>query len=235
MELRAAHDEGGEQVEGVGGVGCGKVGDLFVDELVGLGGDVAADQGGLEDVEGDVLAGCAAWLDARVEFGGENGFRVFCVWRVCRRGLICSGTRGLGHEAESEDVGGVELLVGELAAGEGVGEVETVDEGGGVHPVVGGDVVAGGRKRVVEAHAHGVDGVDESAGIRGIGRGGAEGGGEELHRRFHFVAEVFSGVELGRLDEGAEDGFDVAVGGEVGGGHAVDEGGRRVVGDEALG
>ncbi len=50
-----------------------------------------------------------------------------------------------------------------------------------------------------------------------------------------FVAEVFSGVELGRLDEGAEDGFDVAVGGEVGGGHTVDEGRGRVVGDEALG
>ena len=101
--------------------------------------------------------------------------------------------------------------------------------------MVGGDVVAGGRKRVVEAHAHGVDGVDESAGIRGIGRRGAECGGEKLHRGFDFVAEVFCGVELGRLNESAEDGFDVAVGGEIRGGHAVDERWRRVVGDEALG
>ena len=101
--------------------------------------------------------------------------------------------------------------------------------------MVGGDVVAGGWKRVVEAHAHGVEGVDESAGVGGIGGGGAEGGGEELEWSFDLVAEVFSGVELGRLDEGAEDGFDVAVGGEVGGGHAVNEGGGRVVGDEALG
>ena len=142
---------------------------------------------------------------------------------------------GLGHQAEGEDVGGVEFLVGELAAGELVGEVEAVDEGGGVHPVVGGDVVAGGREGVVEAHAHGVDGVDEGAGVLGVGGGGAEGGGEELHGGLDLVAEVLCGVELGRLDEGAEDGFDVAVGGEVGGGHAVDEGGGWVVGDEALG
>ncbi len=80
LELGATHDEGGEQVEGVGGVGRWKVGDLFVDELIGLGGDVAPNQGGLEDVQGDVLASRAAWLDARVEFGGENGFRVFRVW-----------------------------------------------------------------------------------------------------------------------------------------------------------
>ena len=77
--------------------------------------------------------------------------------------------------------------------------------------------------------------LTRAPGLAGVGGGGAEGGGEELHGGFDFVAEVFSGVELGRLDEGAEDGFDVAVGGEVGGGHAVDEGGRRVVGDEALG
>ena len=132
-------------------------------------------------------------------------------------------------------MGGVELLVGEFAGGEGVGEVEAVDEGGGVHPLVGGDVVAGGWERVVETHAHGVDGVDDCAGIGGVGGGGAEGGGEELHWGFDFVAEVFFGVELGRLNQSTEDGFDVAVRGEVGGGHAVDEGRRRVVGDEALG
>ena len=78
-------------------------------------------------------------------------------------------------------------------------------------------------------------GVDEGAGVGGLGGGGAEGGGEELHGCLDLVAEVAAGVELGAGDEGAEDGFDVAVGGEEGCGHAVDEGGRRVVGDEALG
>jgi hypothetical protein len=37
LELGAAHDEGGEQIERVGGVGRWKVRDLFVDELIGLG------------------------------------------------------------------------------------------------------------------------------------------------------------------------------------------------------
>jgi len=153
-------------------------------------------------------------------------------WRV----WICScAGGGLGHEAKGEDVGGVELLVRELAAGEGVGEVEAVDEGRGVHPLVCGDVVAGGRQGIVEAHAHGVDGIDEGAEVLRVGGGGAEGRCEELHGGLDLVAEVLLGVELGRLDEGAEDGFDVAVGRHVGGGHAVDEGGRRLVGDEALG
>lgn len=80
LELGATHDKGGQQVEGVRGVGRLKVGDLFVDELIGLGGDVAANQGGLEDMEGNILAGRAGWLHTRVEFGGENGFRVFCAW-----------------------------------------------------------------------------------------------------------------------------------------------------------
>jgi hypothetical protein len=43
LEFGAAHDEGGEEVEGFGGVCGGKIGDLFADELVGLGGEVAAD------------------------------------------------------------------------------------------------------------------------------------------------------------------------------------------------
>jgi hypothetical protein len=121
----------------------------------------------------------------------------YLVGSVRSVGLVCETVRGLSHEAESEDVGGVELLVRELAAGEGVGEVEPVDEGGRVHPVVGGDVVASGGKRVVEAHAHGVDGVDQRAGVGRVGRGGAEGGGEELHWGFDLVAEVFLELNSG--------------------------------------
>lgn len=45
LELGAAHDKGREQVEGVSGVGAWDFGELFVDELVGLGGGVAADEG----------------------------------------------------------------------------------------------------------------------------------------------------------------------------------------------
>jgi len=56
LELWAAHDEGREQVEGVGGVAAWDFGDLFVDELVGLGGGVAADEGRFENAQGDVLA-----------------------------------------------------------------------------------------------------------------------------------------------------------------------------------
>ena len=131
MELRAAHDERGVEVEGLGGV-CGrKIGDLFADELVGLRGDVAADQSGLQYVEGDVLAGCGWRLvgKAGAGLGGENGLGVFGVGSV-RSGGWFRRAGGLRHEAEGEDVGGVELLVGEFVAGEGVGEVEAVDEGG---------------------------------------------------------------------------------------------------------
>jgi len=94
-------------------------------------------------------------------------------------------------------MGGVEFLVGELAAGEGVREVESVNQCSGVHPAIGGDVVAGGRERIVEGHAHRLEGFDQGAGVDGVGVGGAEGGGYELYRRFDLVAEVFFRVELG--------------------------------------
>jgi hypothetical protein len=57
LELGATHYEGSEQVEGVGGVALRDFGDLFVDELIGLGGGVAADKGRFEDTQRDVLAG----------------------------------------------------------------------------------------------------------------------------------------------------------------------------------
>ena len=148
------------------------------------------------------------------------------------RGLNAAG---LGEQAEREDVGGVELLVRELVVGELVGKVEAVDEGARVHPLLGGDVEAGGGKGHEGGHAHLAGGVDECARVDGVGGGGAEGGGEELDGGLDLVAEETAGVELGRLDEGAEDGSNVAVGGEVGGGHAIDERGRGIVGDEALG
>src|SRR5258708_5391611 len=59
LELGTAHDECGEEVQGVGRVGGRNICDLFVDQLVGLSRDVAADEGGFEDVESDVLTGCA--------------------------------------------------------------------------------------------------------------------------------------------------------------------------------
>ena len=187
LELGAAHDESGQQVEGVGGVGCGNFADLFVDELVGLRRDFATDECGFDDVKGYVGAsGFGGWY-----VGGEDGFSVAGMLGRLRCGC------GLGHETEGQDVGRVELLVGEFVAGEGVGEVEAVDQGAGVHPVIGGDVVAGRRKSVVERHAHGLDGVDECTWVGWIGSGGAKGGGEELHGGFDFVAEVFAGVELG--------------------------------------
>lgn len=81
LELGAAHDESGEQVEGVGRVSGGKVADLFVDELVGLSGDIAANKRRFEDVEGYVLAGCVGWRLVRsVDFGGEKSFSIFCAW-----------------------------------------------------------------------------------------------------------------------------------------------------------
>lgn len=95
------------------------------------------------------------------------------------------------HKAESKDMGGVELLVGQFAASEGVREVEAIDECSRVHPAISGDVVAGGRERVVEGHAHCLEGFDEGAGVDRVGVGGAEGGGYELYRCFDLVAEVF--------------------------------------------
>jgi len=44
LKLRAAHNEGREEVECFGGVGGRELGDLFVDEVVGLSGDISSDQ-----------------------------------------------------------------------------------------------------------------------------------------------------------------------------------------------
>ena len=57
LEFGATHDEGSEQIEGVGGVAARDFGDLFVDELIGLSGGVAADEGRFENAKRDVLAG----------------------------------------------------------------------------------------------------------------------------------------------------------------------------------
>ena len=116
LELRAAHDECREEVEGICGVGGGQVGDLFVNQLHSLSRDVATNQGGLQDVEGDVLA-CRVGRLNFAGFGREDGFGVPGVWRVPGCGLVCRGSCRLGHEAHGEDVGGVELLICELAAG----------------------------------------------------------------------------------------------------------------------
>ena len=72
LEFGAAHDEGCKQVEGFGGVGGWKIGELFVDELVGLSRYIAADQSGLEDMKCYVFAGCVGRRQARgacVHFG----------------------------------------------------------------------------------------------------------------------------------------------------------------------
>jgi hypothetical protein len=58
LELWAAHDQSSEEIESVGGVGCGQIGELFVDELVGLGRDFGANQCGLENVKSNILSGC---------------------------------------------------------------------------------------------------------------------------------------------------------------------------------
>lgn len=84
-----------------------------------------------------------------------------------------------------------------MVGGEAVGEVEAIDEGGGVHPMVGGEDVAGGRLLLEEGHAHVAEGVGEGGWAGGVGGGGAKGGGDELERGFDFVAEAGAGVEFG--------------------------------------
>ena len=69
LKFGAAHDEGREEVEGFRGVGCRKIGDLFVNELIGLDGDVAADEGRLEDVESNVLP---TWAGRRLGGGPDS-------------------------------------------------------------------------------------------------------------------------------------------------------------------
>ena len=97
----------------------------------------------------------------------------------------------MGEEAQRENVGRVELLVGQLAFGERVRKVQAADQGGGVHPAIGGDVVAGGRECVVEGHAHCLEGFDQRGRVHGVSVGCPEGGGYELHWCFDLVAEVF--------------------------------------------
>jgi hypothetical protein len=92
LKLGAAHDEGSKEIEGVGGVGCGQIGQLFVDELVGLGRDFGANQCGLENVKGDILSGCIrVGLSSRTcgDVGSEKSFGVFGARSVGGYGLIC--------------------------------------------------------------------------------------------------------------------------------------------------
>ena len=67
-------------------------------------------------------------------------------------------------------------------------------------------------------------------GVRGAG-----GGDDELKRRLDLGAIGGSGPELGRVEERFENGGDVATAGEPGLCHAIDEGRRWIVGDEADG
>lgn len=59
LELGTAHDESRQKVKRVcrvqWGVRCGEIRDLFLDELIGLGRDAAANQRRFENVEGYVL------------------------------------------------------------------------------------------------------------------------------------------------------------------------------------
>ena len=59
LEFGASHDKGGEEVEGIGGRSrwSDELGELIVDELIGLRGDFAPDEGGFEDAEGNVGSG----------------------------------------------------------------------------------------------------------------------------------------------------------------------------------
>ena len=133
---------GGEFVGGVGGVeggvvgGKGEVGGVDEDGEVGAGGEVGVDVGG-GGSGGDVVV---------VGVGGEE------------RGEV-----GAGREAHDADVGGVEVPVGGVGAGEAHGLLG-VFEVGGVGGVVAGGAVGLGNA-VLDEDACDADGVEPVAGV----------------------------------------------------------------------
>jgi hypothetical protein len=164
------------------------------------------------------------------------------VLRLPDREWIPTGADGeqrrLGHRAvrSCKIAGGGQYGdAGKLVGGQGEREVHAVDQRAGADPGGGLPVVAGGRNRAVERHAHVAQGVDERLHVVGIRVAGAGGGDDVFDWRFDLGAIGVCGPELGGVEEGLEDRGNVAAAGEVGLGHAIDEALRRIVADEADG
>src|SRR5579883_87660 len=127
----------------------------------------------------------------------------------------------MGKQSGGEKVRRVKLHSTEFAVGQSHGEIQAVYERGGVHPVVSGHWVSGGRLHLVERLAHARDGTNQNAWVGRVRVCGAEGRGDKLKRCLDLVAIVGPRPELWRVDHSAQYLFDVSVRREIGPGHAV--------------